>query len=353
MVRQSETVEDDLQWRDAILDGDVDAWHRFVRRYSSLIVETSVRWSNAGCRLPSGCSLRRGPGDSLQRFLKGDCSCDRAGTAYAFILEKLQEKLAFYRGDRGCRLDTWVRHLLIAGGRGTVGKGQDYGYRQLYADYVRSQEGRIRAPVDILRTGSLLEKIYLQVHYGKDDDEICESLQLTQHQLEAALEDIEERLRARGAEFYWRFWGHLWVPRETDSYTRLEANEAEETLDPPAPGLDPDVEWQASAIQRAIAGALDSLPVLTRHLLWLALDEGVSAPAIAAELRAQDLARWTPRQVYTEIDRALTEVGRRVSFRLTALEDVELGSRQMKSILEYWSVRRFLPRRDDGRQIRR
>src|SRR6188472_3276763 len=111
MSQQLGTVAGDLQWRDAILAGDVAAWHRFVHRYSDMAVLTAIRWCDPGCRQPGGCTLRRGGGPPLARFLQGDCRCDRVGTAYCFLLEKLREKLVFYRGERGCRLDTWIRHL--------------------------------------------------------------------------------------------------------------------------------------------------------------------------------------------------------------------------------------------------
>src|SRR5438270_2381014 len=232
-------VERDLRWRDAILAGDEAAWHEFVHRYSDQAVETAIRWCDAGCGQPGGCSLKRGPGRPFRRFLDGDCRCDRVGAAYYFILEKLREKLAFYRGDRSCRLDTWVRHLLLPHSRHTTAPpGSDYGYRQLFADYVRKVEGRVRAPVEILREEPPLEQVYLLYHYGRDEAAIGEALGLTPAQLERAVERIEELLRRKGPDFFWRFWGHLWVPRETESLSPEPGDEAMETVEPRAPGPD-------------------------------------------------------------------------------------------------------------------
>src|SRR5947207_15477882 len=206
---ETSAVERDLRWRDAILAGDEKAWHDFVHRYSDHAVETAIRWCDPGCTQPGGCSLKRGSGRALRRFLEGDCRCDRVGAAYTFILEKLREKIAFYRGERGCRLDTWVRHLLIPLPRHAAAPGADYGYRQLFAAYVRKTEGRVRAPAEILRGEPVLEQVYLLSHYGRDEGAICEALDLTPAQLERAVERIEELLRRKGAEFFWRFWGHL------------------------------------------------------------------------------------------------------------------------------------------------
>ncbi len=344
MLRQDEKTEPDLRWRDAILAGDLDEWHRFVRRYSDLAVETAVRWCDPGCRQPGGCSLKRGGGGYLQRFLEGDCRCDGVGTAYCFILEKLREKLAFYRGERGCRLDTWVRRLLRPQPRAAaVGARPDYGYRQLYADYLRRVEGRIRAPVEILRSDPMLEQVYVLFHHGRDEETVCETLRLSATELEQAVERIGTILRARGPEHYWRFWGHLWVPREIESLTPADSDELLAIDEPTAAGPDPHTGLEAAAVQEAIAGALRRLPALTRHVLWLAFDEGLTAPQIAAELSEHGLATWSPRRVYGVMDRALSEVCRDVASLLAPVAEVELPPRQLKRILDYWSVARFLP----------
>jgi hypothetical protein len=349
---QRSTVESDLRWRDAILAGDEAAWHRFVHRYSESVVETAVRWCDLGCRFPTGCSLKRGGGSSFQRFLHGDCRCDRVGTAYCFILEKLREKLAFYRGERGCRLDTWVGRMLVAQPRHSAAlPGTEYGYRQLYADYVRKVEGRIRAPAEILKREPLLEQVYLLHHYGRDDAGICEALNLMPAELDRAVERIEDALRRKGAEFFWRFWGHLWVPREADSLAPTGDEEEDEAPDPPSPAPDPHTEWEAGAVQAAIRDALEGLSPLVRHVLRLSIDEGRSAAEIAAELRALDLAAWTPRQVYGEIDRALGEICRRVTRLLAPVDEVTVNPRRMKRVLEFWSVGRFLSRGPTRRRI--
>jgi hypothetical protein len=338
-------VEADVRWRNAILAGDEAAWHDFVHRHSDQAVETAIRWCDAACMHPGGCSLKRGPGRPFRRFLDGDCRCDRVGAAYTFILEKLREKLAFYRGERGCRLDTWVRHLLIPLPRHVAATTSDYGYRQLFADYVRKMEGRIRAPAEILRGEPVLEQVYLLAHYGRDDAAICEALDLTPAQLDRSIERIEELLRRKGADFFWRFWGHLWVPKETDSLSQDADDDGAEPVEPRATGTDPHTGWEAAAIEEAITAALASLAPLSRHLLWLAIDRGLTAPTIAADLRARGLARWSQRRVYGEIDRALAQICADVSASLAHVDEVTIRPREMKSLLEFWSVERFLARR--------
>jgi DNA-directed RNA polymerase specialized sigma24 family protein len=346
------SVEADLCWRQAVMAGDEQAWHQFVHRYSDLAVETAVRWCDLHCRHPGGCSLKRGPGGPFNRFLQGDCRCDRVGTAYCFILEKLREKIVFYRGDRGCRLDTWVRHILVPQARPAgAAAGCDYGYRQLYADYVRKVEGRIRAPAEILRRDTILEQVYLLYHYGRDEAEICDTLHLSSAQLDQAVQRIEEALRRKGSEFFWRFWAHLWVPREVESLSPQAADEAAEFTDPPAAGPDAHTSWEAHAVEQALADAIDALPPLIRHVLWLSFDEGLAAAEIAADLRSNDLASWTPRQVYSEIDRALTQICRSVSQSLAPVDEVAVNPRRMKGVLEFWSVQRFLERKKDRHKI--
>src|SRR5207244_7084834 len=109
---------------------------------------------------------------------------------------------------------------------------------------------------EILRREPLLEQVYLLYHYGRDEAGICEALGLTPEQLNRAGERIEEALRTKGAEFFWRFWGHLWVPREVDSLS-LDPEEADEGPEPPATGADAHTEWEAGAVQTAIREALE------------------------------------------------------------------------------------------------
>src|SRR5207248_55324 len=140
----------------------------------------------------------------------------------------------------------------------------DYGYRQLFADYVRKTEGRVRAPAEILRGEPVLEQVYLLSHYGRDEGAICEALALTPAQLERAVERIEELLRRKGAEFFWRFWGHLRIPREVESLCQDPEDDGPAPVQPRAAGPEMHTGWEAAAIEEAISASLAGLPPLTR-----------------------------------------------------------------------------------------
>jgi RNA polymerase sigma factor (sigma-70 family) len=259
----------DLALAEAVLRGDVPAWHRFVQEKSGIIVAV------------------------LRRYLFDD---DEVRTVYVDVLAKLRQgQLATYAGRSA--LTTWL--TLVA--RGAA------------ADHLRRRFGRREDPVGLEQLDDRSREVYrLYCVEGLDYEDVRlrlrESGRLAPGEsLAEILATIEDQLTDQTLRRI------AWDLHATSvgaasgrllEYTEAVRRELEERRGQQSPDAALLAEETAASVRR-IRALIADLPDEERRVLELRFDAGWTADQVAAELGIP-----TRRRVYTIADRAVARLRR-------------------------------------------
>lgn len=258
----------------AILAGSTEAWHRFIRQYSRLILAV------------------------IHRYVPRQRE-DEGRTLYASVLESLYRvKLAGYEGRAA--LSTWI--VLVT--------------RSMVVDDLRKRWGG-RELHDALKTLEPFEREVFQHYYveglsfGAVRRLVRDGGALpTTERLLSALRRIEERVRGRVARrlsydlHAQSVGGASGRLLEYLDHARFEFEERAEHQRADFTTLDREARRTLLRVQ----AELEKLPDEERRLLTLRFERGWTAKRIAAELGLQE-----QRSVYTWIDRIVRTLRRRLS----------------------------------------
>jgi DNA-directed RNA polymerase specialized sigma24 family protein len=252
----------DLVFTWAILSDSRSAWDRFLESYTKNIERTAIKWChrvipNRVCRF---CRPPAGEG------------CDAFQNSYVYLLQWLRSNaLPAFRGRSP--LSRFVSVCL-----------HDYRW---WKDFVEKETKKVKLPKALEHEPKLVQKLYIRIAWGWDDQKIASHLNLSQEEIAAARLVLEERLRQAG----------LPVPLKNElvSLSGPDRDEGREyEIDPPAPTIDPELR---------VAGVqfLESLAPHDRVMFRLHC-EGYSAEEIAGAVNVPSA------QVYTVIRRARKQI---------------------------------------------
>ncbi len=197
----------------------------------------------------------------------------------------------------------------------------EYGYFQLYADYLRRYRGRLsELPAAIRRLSSTEQQVFKCLIRGAIDREaIAASLHLEPEHIEPLIAGVRAALLQEGWEQYWYWLGSK--EQETRNAFPLSTEfgarrlvDAEEVPD----AFDTDGAWTISAkldgARALLAACLHGLPSLRCHIVVLFFHQGLSAKAILRALgRAKLPGPRSVRAVFHELEQAVLHVRRKVA----------------------------------------
>jgi RNA polymerase sigma factor (sigma-70 family) len=249
----------------AVLDGDLAAWHEFVRRYSAVLYHT------------------------LRKHMIAEDE-DEVRSLYVDVLHDLYHgRLASFEGRAS--LSTWL--VLVA--------------RNVAFDRLRHLYGRARASAAWKRLSTIERRVHdLWLEQGLPFDLVRrlarpDGAPLEEQELLDAIDRIREAAPERPARFVPRGApGSPHLPRDefAEHLRRLHAEMEGETS--------PDAALVREELWRTIQWLtvrVGRLPEADREVLRLRFDEGLTARAIAARLGAH-----TPRMVFAWLSRLLRQL---------------------------------------------
>ena len=293
---------EDLELVRAILRGDEAAWRSFVDQYSDRIYQTAYRWCRRRCRR-THCPVSRNLGLSLIDRIRGSI-CDEIRDGYVFILEQISKKsLPKYKGD--CSLASFLYPVLNPSSEDKQPGGRvQYGYEQLYADYLRQRLGRLRLPKILKNLPREHQAVFEKICWGWTEAQICERLGLSPEEFQNIESQIEKALLNKGWKHYW-YWLGFRAVREVP-LSSPPSQEGDEPAEPEIPVADPSATPETAAAAREALSifeqALGRLDARQRDLLELMYQHGLSARQIGEKLRMD------PRKIYYDRDLALQQL---------------------------------------------
>lgn len=257
--------QDDLDLVDAVLRGEIDAWHRFIDEKSGVIIAV------------------------LRRYLFDE---DELRTVYVDVLSKLRKsQLATYEGRSA--LTTWL--TLVA--RGAA------------ADHLRARFGRREEPAGLADLPPRSRTVY-QLYYieGLAFEDVRMRVKLgPDESLAEVLAEIEDKLTNRTLRrIAWDL--HATSVGGTTGRLLEYLEVTSEDMQRQGRELEPDallIRQEAQRTLERVRQLMADLPAEERQVLELRFDEGWTADRIAEEM-----ALPGRRRVYTIADRALARLRR-------------------------------------------
>jgi hypothetical protein len=122
----------DREMVSAIVNGDQEAWRKFVDNHTDWVLYKSREWCVNHCEHSSGERLCGLLSLSLRREGKTPAStlpeCDEGLDTYIWIFEQIRNRIKKYSGKNGCLLSTYIWTILNS--------------REFHIDWLRWKYGR-------------------------------------------------------------------------------------------------------------------------------------------------------------------------------------------------------------------
>lgn len=296
--------EDELNLVRKIKEGNDKAWKEFVSNYSNLIFSAIRQWCQPYCRkFYQGCPW------NMSSSFQGD-TCNEVMDMYLFSLEAISKRIVKFRGES--RLSTFTVASM----------------KYIKLDYFREKYGRLQIPLAVKKGSKISQEVYKLLCRGKEKEDIASQLNISPEEVKEIEKGIREKLRQKGQE-----WEHLdgWIALKSEPQPIIiEDDDDVVDFTPPCEDISPEER----EIARCLREALKKLPLLQKRLLYLRFQKRLSVGDIALKyLRVLHVSN--EKQIYKEIDEALTDITKFIKSYYDLKEDVTQEMKKyVKELLE-------------------
>ncbi|MGO8673550.1 MAG: hypothetical protein ACLQVD_19595 [Capsulimonadaceae bacterium] len=276
----------DIELARKLRDWNEDAYRTFTAQFGKRIWAIAVKW----CGL---CHVRQCPHRSGGPFFKSveSVSCETAYDIYMIIVEVVLDRLKSYRGE--CSLASWITPTLFPG----MARPGNFGYKHLYAEYLRRANRRFTVPECVKRKHPPLHHRAIEwFARGQTVEQVAERLKIDPEKCRCLWEELSETLGQQDPEFRWRYLGGGWNLKivSLSSESTPEEDEGQSPLENIAdPGLSVEDRARVLLLSAAIHARVRQEEGLDQTVLALAYD-AACYPPITPEKRtgpASDEAR--------------------------------------------------------------
>lgn len=297
--------EEELKLVRKIKEGNDEAWKQFVSNYSNLIFSAIRQWCQPYCRkFYQGC-----PWNITSSSFHGD-TCSEVMDMYLFSLEAISKRIVKFRGES--RLSTFTIASM----------------KYIKLDYFREKYGRLQIPLAIKKTSKTCQEVYKLLCRGKEKEDIASQLNISPEEVKEMEKRIREKLREKGQE-----WEHLdgWIALKSEPQPIIIEGD-DEVIDF-TPSYE-DISPEEREIAQCLRKALEKLPPIQIRLLYLRFQKRLSVGEIALKyLRVLHMSN--EKQIYKEIDEALTDITKFIKSHYELKEDVTQEMKKyVKELLE-------------------
>ena len=303
--------EEELKLIKAIKNGDKASWEHFVSNYSDVIFNSIRHWCQPYCRKSHQIYLCPWNLNSKTIASKKE-TCGDVIDMYIFSLDALRKRITRFRGES--RLSTFIVASL----------------RYVKLDYFRNKYGRLQLPLVIKKTPKIMHEVYKLLCKGKDKDYIAAMLDISADEVKDLEFKIRKKLREKGQE-----WQHLdgWIALKREP-TPLVNENGDDIIDQTPIHL--DITPEEREVASYMIDAMKDLSPVKKRLLQLRFQQKLSVSEISSmteELKFLKLKNQ--KQIYKEIDDALTCIGKFIKSRYDLEENVSNDVKKcIKNLLE-------------------
>jgi DNA-directed RNA polymerase specialized sigma subunit len=297
--------EEELKLVRKIKEGNDEAWKNFVLNYSNLIFSAIRQWCQPYCRkFYHGC-----PWNISSSSFQGD-TCNEVMDMYLFSLEAISKRIVKFRGES--RLSTFTIASM----------------KYIKLDYFREKYGRLQIPLVIKKGSKISHDVYKLLCRGKEKEDIAGKLNISLEEVKKMEKEIREKLREKGQE-----WEHLdgWIALKSEPQPIIiEGDDDIIDVTPPYEDISPEER----EISECLIKALEKLSPVQKRLLQLRFQKRLSVGDIASKyLRVLNISN--EKQIYKEIDEALTDITKFIKSYYDLKEDVTQEMKKyVKELLE-------------------